>query len=500
MGSVWVHIPGVSAPNPALQIARYTPTRNPPAADGTPGAPIESKRQGFIKVFPMSPHAGSDRLRETAKTPDGRDPSKGESNGYGMHNQARNGDMVSVVFMDGDPSRGFILGHVPKTAETDHVPSYGPVKVPAATGTGYSTDVLPGLNRGIEGGTTQRAATVLAQNLTDSGLVKDSLRGGGSSSSTRETPSRVAGWKTPGDPDTNMMGHQFVMDDHPDSQLMRLRTSKGAQVLLCDNGDFIYLSTCSGKTWVQIDDGGNVNVYAKTGINLHTEHDFNLSCDRNFNMNVGGNVNWIIEGDSFIRMNKGANITVGEGGGDLDITTINNTMFKVQGEFRLGAATGITAKSAKFIHLQSTENFTVKSAKQFAAQITNDTSFKVGGKFQAKSTGDLNLDTGGNLNATKNTLSLTGPVSDVFHDHVGANNDFVTDALDPNQADIPTQYSVMAPPQTSGPPTAPTATILTAAMHVPQHEPYAGHPAQNPGHSVSGGGAVNPNTIPSFNV
>ncbi len=408
IGTVWLYIPGVSAPNPNIQIARYSPTRNPPAADGTPGTPIESKRQGFIKAFPLSPSAGSDRLREQPNTPDGRNPGQGQSNGYGMHNQARNGDSVAVAFANGDPSRAFILGHVPKTAETDHVPSYGPQKTDAS-GDGYPTSTLPAYN--FNNTAQPKASTTLAHNVIDAGLVKDANRGFGSSSSTRETPSRVTGWKTPGDPDTNMMGHQLVMDDHPDSQLMRFRTSKGTQVLLCDNGDYIYLSTATGKTWVQLDDGGNINIYAKTGVNIHSEHDFNLSCDRNFNLNVAGNVNWIVEGKSFVRMNKGADITVGEGGGDLNVTAMNNTMVKVQGEFRLGAMKGITAKSAMFVHFQSSDNFTMKSGKQLAVQTANDTSFRADGKFQVKGKSDINLDTGGNLNATKNTLTLTGNIA-----------------------------------------------------------------------------------------
>src|SRR5271166_6030428 len=147
MGRVWVYIPGVSARNTNIQYARYAPSRNPPAADGTPGTPIEEKRQGFIRAFPLKPHAGSDRLRENAKRPDSRDPAKGESNSYGDFAQARNGDMVAVGFASGDPSKCYIIGHVPKTAETNMVPSYMPVKT-SASGAGVSTDIGPSYNKG----------------------------------------------------------------------------------------------------------------------------------------------------------------------------------------------------------------------------------------------------------------------------------------------------------------------------------------------------------------
>ncbi len=84
------------------------------------------------------------------------------------------------------------------------------------------------------------------------------------------------------------------------------------------------------------------------------------------------------------------------------------------------------------------------------------------------------------------------------------NDDFVKDSDDPNQANIPTQYSVTAPPQTSGPPTSPTAMMLSAAMIVPNAEPWnIGHgPGANPGHSIQSGdnqkGPLNPRSIPGF--
>jgi hypothetical protein len=525
MGRIWVYVPGVSARNPTLSIARYSPTRNPPAADGTPGTPIESMRSGFLRAYPLSPTAGSDKERESSNTPDGRTPAQGQSNSYGMFNQARNGDNLVVGFLSGDPSKCFVMGHAPKQAQTGMVPSYRPATASNATGAGYSTQVGPTYEKGID--TTFVSSSTLFNNLTDSGLISDSLRGLGSSSSTRETPSRVWGVKSPGDPDTNLMGHQLVMDDHPNSHLMRLRTSKGTQILLCDNGDFIYLSTNTGKTWIQLDDGGNVNIFGHSSISVHAEQDFNLSCDRDLNINVGGNTNWITTGDTRIRMNAGGNITVGEGGGDLDITTINNFHAKVQAEFRLNAKTGISATSATFVAVQSTDNtsikagknfetdisgaITMKTAKAMLVQTTDDFSLKAGKAVNLKSAGgDFNMDTSANMNATKATLNIDDakftsgskqPQGQIFARPIprpvfadAAPTDKIPDTLPANQADIPLQHSVTAPPQTNGPPTAPTKMIKSAAAIVPQHEPWPGHPAQNPGFN----GAVNPSSVPKL--
>lgn len=479
VGRVWVYIPGVSAENPELSYARYTPTREPRAADGTPGRPIPEKRAGFILAYPMTPHAGSDRLREAPNQPDGRNPRAGQSVSYGDFHQARNGDLVAVCFMGGDPGRPYVLGHIPKTAEHAMVPGLKQAQT-NASGAGVASNVGPSYNRG-ESDKETKPATVIFNNITDAGLVADALRGCGTSASDRETPSRVRGWKTPGDPDTGMIGHQMVMDDHPNSQLIRLRTSKGAQLLLSDTGDFMFMCTATGKTWIEIDDSGQVHIYAHSSVSIHSEQDFNLVCDRDFNLDVGGNVNWSVKGDTRIRMNGGANLTVGEGGGDLDITTMNNFHVKTQGEIRIGAKTGITAKSADFFAMQSAKDMTMKSAKAFnvksestslkmdramMVQTGDDISMKAGKSVNMKAAGgDYNMDTSANMNATKASLSVADATD-------------VNDSNDPNQADLPLEHAVVGPPSTSGPPKSPGGMMRSASPVVPHRHPWPGVPHQ----------------------
>jgi hypothetical protein len=478
MNRVWVYIPGVSAYNPNVTYARYTNTRMPMNSDGSPGAQIPSMRTGFMLAHPTTPFSGSDKTREPTAS-DGRQATIGQSNSYGFHSQPRNGDMLMITFAGGSPANCFFTGHVPKSGENDMIPGLTPGTT-QASGAGYSTNVGPAMVQ-ADSDTMPRAQTVFFQNITDSGLIQDPLRGAGTSSATRESPSRVTGIKTAGDPDSLMMGHQLVLDDHPDSQLVRLRTSKGFQVLLCDTGNFIYIGSATGKTWFEMDDSGNVHVYAASSINYHAAQDFNLFCDRDFNLHVGGNSNWITEGDTRIRMSGGGDITVGEGSGDLNITTINNLMVKTQGEIRMGALTGITAFSQQFLQLQSAQNMNFKSAKDLDAQTTGGNfNLKISGTVNMKSGSDFNMDTGGNMNATKNSLNI---------------ND-ITDGNQPNQASIPLQHSVMMGPQTGAPPTSPQGVMQSAAAIVPQHEPWLGHVGQNPGHNA----AVAASSIPTLNI
>lgn len=457
LGRVWVYIPGISARNPNLAYARYTPTREPRGADGAPGKPIPEKRSGFIMAYPLTPHSGSDRVREQPNQPDGRNPEIGQSNSYGDFAQARNGDLCAVAFLGGDPGKCYIIGHIPKTNENQLVPGLRQGQT-TAQGDGTSSNVGPAYNKGSDNKEI-KPMKVFFDNLTDSGLIQDPLRGCGSSASDRETPSRVRGSKTAGDPDTGMNGHQMVMDDHPDSQMMRMRTSKGAQFMMSDTGDFIYTNTATGKVWMEQDDSGNLHVYAHSSINYHTEQDFNFTCDRDLNFHVGGNVNMLVKGDTRARLTKGANITVGEGGGDLDITAIHNMHFKVQEEIRMGAQKAITIKTADAITMQSAKDMNMKS----------------GQKINAKASGDYNMDTGSNMNATKGSLS-------------------VSDGQNPNQADMPLEHSVASPPRTDGPPISPKSLTKYITAVVPQHEPWMGHRGRQTGHDA----AMSPSSIPKL--
>lgn len=496
MNRVHVYVPGVSAYNPHIKYDRYTNTREPMKEDGTPGAQIPSKRLGFIMAHPTTPSSGSDRTREPNNS-DGRNSKAGESNSYGFMSQARNGDMMLVCFAGGDAGQCYQIGHIPKTGENDMIPGLRPSQT-TASGSGVSTNVGPAVTKDNDE-TQPKQQTVFFNNLTDSGLIQDPQRGGGSSSATRETPSRVTGMKTAGDPDTNMMGHQFVMDDHPDSQLIRLRTSKGAQLLLSDTGNFIYMSSGTGKFWMEGDDSGNLHVYAHSSINYHTEQDFNLHCDRDFNLHVAGNTNIVTEGKTRIRMASGGDLTVGESGGDLDITTMNNFMVKTQKEIRMGAQTGITAKSADFLALQSAKDMTAKSAQAFntASQSTSMKSdegmlvqtgqaigMKAGTSVSMKAAGgNLNLDTSATLAMTSGSASVDDAKT-------------VNNGQDPNQADIPVAHSVMKGPQTNAPPTSPQGVMKSTAAVVPHHEPWAGHIGQNPGHDS----AVPTSSIPKLSA
>ena len=82
-------------------------------------------------------------------------------------------------------------------------------------------------------------------------------------------------------------GHMFVMDDgdvEGDSNLIRLRTSTGHQILMDDKKGILYVATASGNAWIEMDNTGNTNAYSAGNFSVH--------CEGTFNVQAGGNVNF----------------------------------------------------------------------------------------------------------------------------------------------------------------------------------------------------------------
>lgn len=155
--------------------------------------------------------------------------------------------------------------------------------------------------------------------LIQQGLDRDTIRGAIKSSSQRESPSTVFGISTPGRPINDPMenpsfesklkagtlteadyavrgrkgGHTFVMDDGEQmgsSQLMRLRTAGGHQLLMNDSDRIVYLANSDGSVWLEFTGAGFINLYSSSGINLRTEGDFNIHSDKNVNINANDSI------------------------------------------------------------------------------------------------------------------------------------------------------------------------------------------------------------------
>lgn len=392
----------------------------------------------------------------------------GNTVSYGDWAQARTGDHVLVMFINGDPSRGVMLACLAKQYQNFMVPG-----VPGGTIEGQTNVDLPGkeINQNRKN-QPRKSAGVIVDNMLRSGLATDELRGASSSGARRESPSRVTGRKTPGDPDSDQAGHQFVMDDLPENQLIRLRTSRGNQVLLCDTGQSIYISTALGNNWWELREDGHVDVYSSQSISHHAEKDINFVAGRDINFDVGRDVN--------CRVGGGVNQMIG---GDYNVHVTGKHILGVA-EYHL-TATADTFLKATNINMTSTADTLVQAANvnltatadakiqsvNYGVTASGDYSVQ-GATVSATAQGDLRLQGGPDVfmngGAGPAPAAPTAPAEP-------------TAVTDPNTTDlpgVPTGDQILQGNQGSD------VTFVAGSdgdMRVPQHEPWLLHDTIAPG-------------------
>lgn len=260
----------------------------------------------------------------------------GNRNSYGMWFTPPDiGVRVICFFIGGDPSQGYYLGCVPEAGINHMIPAIGSSNkyVPGNASQKQlfaNSPLLPVteinlLNDAINENPRfydqpKPVQSVVAGILFQQGLNKDPIRGPIRSNSQRESPSTVYGISTPGkaiyqgglDPKTirtklekgevtpqdvqvigRMGGHTLVMDDGDldgTDTLVRIRTAKGHQITMSDDGDCFYITHANGQTWLEFGKQGTVDVFSTNSINLRTQGTLNLHADKNINMYAGGSI------------------------------------------------------------------------------------------------------------------------------------------------------------------------------------------------------------------
>lgn len=275
------------------------------------------------------------------------------------------GNEVLVTFINGDPGFGVWFGCLFPQDMTHMIPGVASNNITSSQGT--TSEVGPVLETDLSverienrGDSPQRR---MFKPLRDGlklyqGLNNDSIRGQSSSSAQREArrsqtplPSEVFGVLTPN-------GSHFVLDDDPDNELIRVRTKSGAQLLINETNGLIYAITKDGKTWIELSNEGDIDVYAGLNISFHAEkgninfragqdvniqavRDFNIRSDRDFKIASLSDIDIKGNGDIKIQVNgeihqKSGSIFRQTAGADFDIV--------VDGDYR---------EEATFIYMNS---------------------------------------------------------------------------------------------------------------------------------------------------
>ena len=309
------------------------------------------------------------------------------------------GVSVLCFFVGGDPNQGYYVGCIPNQGINHMIPAIGATANAAPQNENQSTyfaksPQLPvseinnapqntAINENSQFFNQEKPVhSYLASALFQQGLVNDPVRGPITSSSQRESPSTTFGLSTPGRPiyqgglsDATIQqqvasgsvppdavnvvgrrgGHSFVLDDGDVSginSMVRIRTSKGHQITMSDDGNCFYIVHANGQAWLEFGQEGTLDVYTTNSINLRTEGDINLHADNDFNVWAGGNINMksnvsttMESNGSFTCTSKDlltlfSESTIGvRSNGDLTIVNSGNGAWNSSGDLNINGAT-----------------------------------------------------------------------------------------------------------------------------------------------------------------
>lgn len=172
--------------------------------------------------------------------------------------------------------------------------------------------------------------------------------------------SQVYSWTTPG-------FHAISMDDKATNCRMRFRTAGGHQIILDDTNERIYISTAQGKTWIEIDERGTIDIFSEQDFSVHAKGDINFKTDKAFRVTA----------DQGIHLNSGD-------------------------EMRLTAV--------KDLHVHTSQTLRLKSLKEMRLDAQANLHLLTGGAGRFTTGATLNLSSGANmlLSASPN-IFLNGP-------------------------------------------------------------------------------------------
>lgn len=332
------------------------------------------------------------------------------------------GSIVMVIFVDGDPRKGYWIGCVqdksmnfamPGNAATSFNIDGTEERVPVAE---YNKITQAS---SVDPTSIPKPASPLQQVLSDQGLLLDDIRGITTSSARREIPSSVFGISTPGPIDkrtgakqgkigkaehkiasgfvSRLGGSSFVMDDGddkflrrttpsegppdyaaveqdetdglpevPHNELIRLRTRTGHQILLHNSEDLIYIGNSRGTAWIELTSDGKIDIYAEDSISVHTKQDFNFFAGRDVNIEATRNINIKAGARHQVEVGADYNLIVSANGkitttGNLDIYTTGNNNFTTAATTNIKSASHI--ETAGVIHMNGPDAATAAQAE-----------------------------------------------------------------------------------------------------------------------------------------
>lgn len=399
------------------------------------------------------------------RTPENNNDLPGGRQSYGMWFSPPDiGNEVVVTFARGDSTSCIWMGCLFGQFLNHMVPGIASAMVTDKSGTSIGdgpaieTDLRSEQNLKIDNPPRIKFSP-LFDGLVRQGLESDNRRGPSTSTARRESPSQVFGILTPN-------GSQFVMDDGTDNipedtdhpggdEFIRLRTKSGTQLLLNESDGSIYAITKDGKTWIELGNDGNIDIYGKSNISIHAE-------TGNINLRTSGN-----EGDINIQSSRDLNIDVKRDirlsvGGETHLFSVGDIKLATEASYNLTTINNIAmASNEGQIGITALSDINIQSAQ---------------GKFSVFSSGDLALNSTAEIGITT-TGDIREEAENVFMNSgpgpqapapgpapTVANGPIIRDGV-PG----PTMADTDDGPWTVGDPYESNTNIVP---RVPQHEPW----------------------------
>lgn len=204
-------------------------------------------------------------------------------------------------------------------------------------------------------------------------------------------------WTTPG-------FSSIAMDDRPENARIRLRTGSGHQIILDDTNERIYISTVEGNNWIEMDQSGNVDIYAARRVSIHSEIDVNVTTGGTFRVMAKGGIHLDSEGE-------------------VRITSKKDTHLRSYGATRM--------KSNDDTNISSGGNVNVNVSATLNLQSGKATNINTGGTGAWTTASSLNFNASGQILQTGSQIHFNGPTASTAKSAAqsGANDAYFTNRV-----------------------------------------------------------------------
>jgi len=181
--------------------------------------------------------------------------------------------------------------------------------------------------------------------------------------------------------------HALILQDDPHHARLRLKTAEGAQIILDDANERIYISTPAGNTWFEMDKDGHVNIYGAQSYSVRAGKDINFFADGNINLEAGKGIN--MKADT----------------ADIRMTTQTKFQVKANDSIVMSACGIFDIDSEKALKITAAQSIDVNAGQGLNATASSSMNLKAGDSLNAQG-GKMNLNGGSALTASAGKINL----------------------------------------------------------------------------------------------